>query len=239
MSRFTGWVLLMILLALPFCSGGPNVRTSPGSTTGSQESHLKPGPSDLDPQSDSAGVIQSGVASWYGDPFHGRRTANGEVYDMYMLTAAHKTLPFHTIVEVQNLENYKKIIVRINDRGPFVSGRILDLSFKAAKLLDMIEPGTAPVNLRLIRPDDVTLRHTQYSESHEFYLQAGAFRVFENAKRMCETLKGLTGDLRFLILSRDGYHRVVSEKLASRDGAVKYKRILDRSGIDTFIKEVF
>ena len=239
MSKFAGWLLLMVFLALPFCSGGPDIRTSPGSKTRSQESSEEPAYSDQNPLSDPPGVIQTGVASWYGDPFHGRRTANGEVYDMYKLTAAHKTLPFHSIVEVQNMENSKKIIVRINDRGPFVSGRILDLSFKAAKLLDMIAPGTAPVNLRLIRPGDVTLRNIQYSESQEFYLQAGAFRVFENAKKMCETLRGLTGDLRFLIRSRDGYHRVVSEKLARRDEAVKYKRILDSSGIDTFIKEVF
>jgi rare lipoprotein A (peptidoglycan hydrolase) len=91
------------------------------------------------------GYKEKGLASWYGNPFHGRKTASGEVYNMHEISAAHKTLPLHTWVEVKNLKNNKKIILRINDRGPFVDGRIIDLSQAAAKELGVFRPGTAPV----------------------------------------------------------------------------------------------
>ncbi|MBN2617537.1 MAG: septal ring lytic transglycosylase RlpA family protein [Spirochaetales bacterium] len=92
----------------------------------------------------------SGVASWYGDKFVGRQTANGEIFNTSVLTAAHKTLPFNTIVEVTNILNGKKVRVRINDRGPFIEGRVIDLSKKAAETIDMIGDGTANVALKII-----------------------------------------------------------------------------------------
>ena len=95
-------------------------------------------------------VIEEGVASWYGPPFNGRRTSNGEIYDMYQLTAAHRTLAFNTIVRVTNLANGKQIEVRITDRGPFVNNRVIDLSLAAARAIDMVGPGTAHVRLELI-----------------------------------------------------------------------------------------
>ena len=91
-----------------------------------------------------------GIASWYGSEFHGRRTASGEIYNMYDYTAAHKTLPLGTYVKVINLENGKSVIVRINDRGPFKKGRIIDLSYAAAKKIGIIEKGTARVRLEII-----------------------------------------------------------------------------------------
>ena len=94
--------------------------------------------------------IQTGIASYYGSKYHGRKTANGETFDMYGITAAHKELPFGTKVKVTNLNNNKNIVVRINDRGPFVKGRILDLSYGAAQKLDMIETGTAPVRIEVL-----------------------------------------------------------------------------------------
>jgi len=98
------------------------------------------------------GTTETGVASWYGFPYHGRRAASGEVYDMAQLTAAHRTLPFQTWVEVTNLSNGKQVDVRINDRGPFVKGRILDLSQAAARDIDMLRAGTARVRLKVITP---------------------------------------------------------------------------------------
>jgi len=98
----------------------------------------------------SADYREHGVASWYGKDFHGRSTANGETYDMYGLSAAHKTLPIPTWVEVTHLDNGRRIIVRVNDRGPFVDGRIIDLSYGAARELDMIEAGTARVEVRAL-----------------------------------------------------------------------------------------
>lgn len=92
----------------------------------------------------------AGAASWYGDKFHGRRTANGERYDMHKLTAAHKTLPFGTKVRVTNNENGKSVVVRINDRGPFVGKRVIDLSRGAAAAVGMIRSGVAPVSIEVV-----------------------------------------------------------------------------------------
>jgi len=91
-----------------------------------------------------------GIASYYAHDFHGRQTANGEIYDMYAMTAAHKSFPFDTIIRINNLENDKSIIVRINDRGPFVEGRIIDLSLGAARKLDMIDSGITRVRLEVL-----------------------------------------------------------------------------------------
>ncbi len=98
------------------------------------------------------GATESGVASWYGVPYHGRRTASGEIYDMEQLTAAHRTLPFQTWVEVTDLDNGKRVSVRVTDRGPFVDGRIIDLSLAAARKIEMVGPGIARVKLKVIAP---------------------------------------------------------------------------------------
>jgi rare lipoprotein A len=97
------------------------------------------------------GSVFTGKASYYGDEFHGRKTANGEYYDRNKISAAHKTFPFGTVVKVRNLNNNREIIVRINDRGPFVSGRIIDLSYKAAVELDMIRDGVIDVEITVIQ----------------------------------------------------------------------------------------
>jgi rare lipoprotein A len=100
----------------------------------------------------SEGYEAEGVASWYGREFHGRPTSSGEPYDMYAMTAAHTTLPLPTYLEVVNLENGRRVVVRVNDRGPFLHGRILDLSYAAAWKLGMLESGTAPVRIRALEP---------------------------------------------------------------------------------------
>lgn len=97
-----------------------------------------------------SGFIQRGTASWYGTPFHGRRTASGEIYDMNGMTCAHRTLPFGTVLLVTNMDNGKTATVRVTDRGPYVSGRIVDLSRGAASSLGMLETGTAQVELRVV-----------------------------------------------------------------------------------------
>lgn len=91
-----------------------------------------------------------GIASWYGPRFHGRPTASGEIFDMHALTAAHRTLPMGTVIRAVNLSNGKSVIVRINDRGPFIQGRVLDLSFKAAQHLDMIDRGIVPIRIEVL-----------------------------------------------------------------------------------------
>lgn len=118
--------------------------------------------------SDASGFHQRGIASWYGRKFHGQRTSSGEPYDMYAMTAAHKTLPLPSWVEVTNLDNGRKAVVKVNDRGPFAKGRIIDLSYAAATKLGVVSPGTAPVSIRVVGPgytpggaDDVNARERE------------------------------------------------------------------------------
>ena len=120
------------------------------------EGHLKVGnPYIVDgvryvPMNESLGYSEKGIASWYGQDFHGKASANGECYNMYAFTAAHKSLPLPTVARVTNLENGKSVVVKVNDRGPFVRGRIIDLSYAAAQSLDMVRYGTAPVLVEAI-----------------------------------------------------------------------------------------
>ncbi|WP_419769626.1 MAG: septal ring lytic transglycosylase RlpA family protein [Candidatus Marinarcus sp.] len=130
--------------------------------------------------------VQAGIASWYGPNFHAKKTSNGEIYNMYADTAAHKTLPMNTMVKVQNIENGKTVIVRINDRGPFVSGRIIDLSNKAAHTIDMVKNGTAKVKLTILG-FNAKIATTQAEKDEvatvgKYFVQVGAFRRYEGAK---------------------------------------------------------
>jgi rare lipoprotein A len=120
--------------------------------------------------------VEEGVASWYGIPFQGRRTSNGEIYEMHEFTAAHRTLPFNAVVRVTNLRNGKQTEVRINDRGPFVANRVIDLSLSAAQAIEMVGTGTAPVRLEIISGPNPGLGF--------FGVQVGAFLVQENAERL-------------------------------------------------------
>jgi rare lipoprotein A len=128
-------------------------------------------------------IIQTGVASWYGPNFHGKTTSSKEIYDMHDLTAAHKSLPFGTYVVVTNLNNGKSVTVRINDRGPFVKGRIIDLSYAAAKAVDMIGKGTAPVKLEILTGISPKKSSQKYS------VQVGSFIQEDNAKSLKKELQ--------------------------------------------------
>jgi len=99
-------------------------------------------------------MVEIGIASWYGAKYHGKKTSNGEIYDMYQLTAAHRSFPFGTIVRVTNLGNGKIVMVRINNRGPFIKGRIIDLSYAAAVQLNMVEQGIAEVRIEVVQTKD-------------------------------------------------------------------------------------
>lgn len=139
------------------------------------------------PQTVKVGEIENGLASWYGPKFHGKRTSSGEIYDMHAMTAAHKTFPMNTIVKVTNLNNSKSVIVRINDRGPFVKGRIIDLSKQAAAKLDIISTGTAPVKVEVLgfNGDKISKdapKEKQIFVGGNFMVQIGAFRNLNGAK---------------------------------------------------------
>jgi rare lipoprotein A len=160
--------------------------------------------------------IQTGIASWYGPNFHGKKTSNKEIYDMHDLTAAHKSLPFGTYVVVTNLDNGKSVTVRINDRGPFVEGRIIDLSFAAAKAIDMIGTGTAPVRLEILETISPKI------SSQKFSVQVGSFVRKKNAKSLKNDLQKKFKNVyiaRFKTSSRI-YFRVrinAKDQLAARD----------------------
>jgi len=150
------------------------------------------------PLPDSEGFIQHGMASWYGKEFHGRSTASGEIYDMHGMSAAHKTLPLGTYAKVVNLSNNEQVVVRINDRGPFVKGRIIDLSYAAAKEIKLIGPGTAKVKLIALGREVGEVASPVGKKpvveicdlnSGEFTVQVGAFKSKENALRLSDRLK--------------------------------------------------
>jgi rare lipoprotein A len=134
----------------------------------------------------AAGYRQRGTASWYGSKFHGRRTSSGEPYDMHLATAAHKTLPLPSYAEVTNLDNGRKVIVKINDRGPFKDDRLIDLSYGAALRLGMIATGTARVEVRVI--DSSTMASAESENSAGTWLQAGAFGKRESAEDLARQL---------------------------------------------------
>lgn len=134
---------------------------------------------------DSAeGFSESGIASWYGTKFHGRRTSSGETYDMHAMTAAHKTLPIPVYVEVVNLENDRRIIVRVNDRGPFHEGRVIDLSYAAASKLGVSEKGTAKVKIRVITEqgeDPESLNAAYTDDEGKVFVQVASYGSEDNA----------------------------------------------------------
>jgi peptidoglycan lytic transglycosylase len=155
------------------------------------------------------GSTETGVASWYGRPYHGRRAANGEIYDMEKMTAAHRTLPFGTWLRVKNLENNQTVDVRIIDRGPFVRGRVLDLSHAAAAQIAMIGPGTAKVKFTVIAIPTVvetaaapTSPPRALAAAGLFAVQVGAFADRNNAERIRSSMERLYGTAKIVL--RDG-----------------------------------
>lgn len=210
-----GHFLLLAALTLLFTSCAPKVTPPPMRTTVAIPPMAQPTPKgervpatqrpyQIDdktyyPIPSAHGYDETGIASWYGDPFHGRKTSNGETYNMHEMTAAHKILPMHTHLLVKNLENGKEITVRVNDRGPFVKGRIIDLSYRAAQELEVIRTGTAQVRVTALGEAVKTMENgvvterfaeTQNFETGDFYVQVGSFKNKANADRLKEKLIG-------------------------------------------------
>jgi len=192
------------------------------------------------PVPDSKGFSQRGKASWYGKKFHGRKTANGEIYDMYAMTAAHKTLPLGTYVRVKNLKNGKETEVRVNDRGPFVRGRIIDLSYTAAKKLNIVGPGTAMVKVialgNLVKPDvsedsaPIYMPADYYNGN--FTLQIGAFVDRNNAERLKRKLNLKYKNAHITVYNNGDeiFYRVRVGKCSTLEKAIEYEEDLIRDG---------
>ena len=142
----TKYLILVVCILFADCTNSPRYGNSTGTRKKSNPRNLK--------TAKRVPKVITGVSSFYGTDFHGKLTANGEVFDMYVLTAAHKTLPLNTTVRVTNLANNKSLILRINDRGPYIKGRILDCSYGAAKKLDFLLQGTTKVRIEIIEVGD-------------------------------------------------------------------------------------
>lgn len=181
-------VVFFSLTAISCASAGQTVLDDNSNTTRKPLDVLKEEVSSSDNNNIVEVAFDRGIASWYGPGFNGRRTANGETYNQEELTAAHKTLPFNTLVRVENIDNGKSVIVRINDRGPFVGNRIIDLSLKAARQIAMVGSGTADVRITIINPDPEYNREEYIQE--RFTLQVGSFSRPDHANLVSGDLSG-------------------------------------------------
>jgi rare lipoprotein A len=185
----------------------------------------------------SAGFVQSGKASWYGRKFHGRPTASGEIYDMYRKTAAHKTLPLGTHVKVTNLSNRRHTIVRINDRGPFVKGRIIDLSYAAAKEIDLVVVGVVDVKVVALGEEAGKKNTSSGSKpviafkdlkKGTFTIQVGAFQEKKNALQIADRLRILFDYVRVEEYEDKGPHKLYRVWISKSETLQKAKLIEKR-----------
>ncbi len=206
-----------------------------------------PSPNRLPPPKPAViGATQRGIASWYGHPYHGRRTSNGEVYDMNKMTAAHLALPFDTWVQVMNLDNGRSTQVRINDRGPFVRNRIIDLSRAAAEAIAMIGPGTARVRLKIVKaPRSASAARksgsrgssARKSGGRSSVVQIGSFRQRSRAESVAADARrlGYAVDLEKAQTNRGAVFRVLvtPQKGGSAEAAL---RRLQREGFQGFVR---
>jgi len=181
----------------------------------------------------SEGYVKRGKASWYGTKFHGRRTSSGVPYDMFKMTAAHKTLPLPTYVEVKNLDNGKKIIVKVNDRGPFHAGRIIDLSYVAALKLDIVKSGTGNVEVRTIGSGPAKAVKKPPA-ANPVFVQVGSFSDKDNAERMQIRLAqaDIDSDIRKVIINaRKHLYRVRVGPFNKRDDVGQLLVDLENIGV--------
>jgi rare lipoprotein A len=211
----------------PTARSTPPAATRPGEVARTP-APIPPPPPTLTPDGQPIAplYVEKGKASWYGHPYHGRQAANGEIYDMEKLTAAHRTLPFNTWVHVVNVSNEKAVDVRITDRGPFVGGRIIDLSHAAARAIELIGPGVAEVRVEIM-----SMPENARSSGH-FAVQVGAFQDKSNAERERARLATKYGATKLVF--REGnpsLWRVLVGSEKTEDGATELRRkILKDSG---------
>lgn len=230
--------LAITILSAAGCAHHPRVTRPPAQTPTSETTPTPPpeappvtGPPPAERNPAVSGqYFEEGVASWYGIPFHGHRTSNGEIYDMRQFTAAHRTLPFGAVVRVTNLRNGTQIEVRINDRGPFVANRIIDLSMAAAQAIEMIGTGTAPVRLEILSGPNPQIGF--------FCVQVGAFLVRDNAERLRSQLAARYSPVSIVTYdSPDGlFYRVRAGRLPSEAAARRLAEQLRSSEqVTTFV----
>jgi rare lipoprotein A len=171
-----------------------------------------------------------GYASWYGKEYHGRKTSSGEIYDMYAFTAAHRTLPLGSEIRVTNLENGKEVDVRINDRGPFVDGRIIDLSYNSAKRIDMVNAGVAKVRLSFLKQPAAAV-------TSGYIIQAGSFLLYENALRLKGDLEKMCSPVYIETFETNTgkYHRVRIGPVKDKDSGLEIISKLKKRNIHSYL----
>lgn len=181
---------------------------------------------------------QKGVASWYGSEFHGRPTASGEIYNMYDYTCAHREYPFGTKLKVINLKNNKDVVCTVNDRGPFVQGRDIDLSYASAKKIDLIATGTAEVLMEPVGRDYSYVRYVNYSPiSGALTIQVGAFKEIDNALRLKQSLslKYQNVYINKAVVKGETFYRVRVGKFNSYDEAYNLAKSMGQEGYRVII----
>lgn len=188
-----------------------------------------------DKEATTVSLVEKGRASWYGPKFHGRLTANGERFDMNQMTAAHRTLPFNTIVLVENLDSGKSILVRINDRGPFAKNRIIDLSRKAARKVGMIGPGTANVNLYVAK-NVLDNSKTTNLKVATYTVQLGSFRTEAQAFDYSSKIEGSRVEV--IRKKTRTIYRVYYGRYIDKDEAAKMQKKLERQNYSGYVKQI-
>lgn len=229
---------LSFLMLLSACGGRSSGPVPPPEKTSGSLKPYRVGSVWYYPKAHAEGFRQRGLASWYGKPFHGRKTSSGEVYNMYAMTAAHKTLPIGTRVRVKHLKNHREVEVRINDRGPFVRGRIIDLSYTAAKRLGIFAAGTGPVEIAAVGSGGpATGVRTGGDAPADYYqgnftVQVGAFQNPQNARRLQEKLSKKYQNAHITIFRQGDqtFYRVRVGSSRDLNKALEYEAYLIRQG---------
>jgi peptidoglycan lytic transglycosylase len=188
-----------------------------------------------EPLATHEGFVQTGVASWYGKDFHGKRTSNGEKYDMNAMTAAHKTLPLGVFVKVRNIDNGHETVVRVNDRGPFVKGRILDLSYAAARKLGVDVAGTAKVRIEALGYRTSVADKYNAPETYDtgsYSVQIGSFKDRKNAEKLTAEMNNMFGysEMHMTTVNGEVFYRVYAGKYTSLSAAESAEKEFDGHG---------
>lgn len=228
-------LLLCCVMMVSACASRPSVLRSPGTRQKASQRPYTVLGKRYEPLQSHVGFVQTGIASWYGQDFHGKRTSSGEIYDMHAMTAAHKTLPLGVFVRVTNTDTGNKAIVRVNDRGPFVKGRIIDLSYSAAIALGVDDAGTAPVRIEALgylEGDTDRYREPKDYDFGNYTVQVGAFADPGNAERLSGKMNRIYGfsEVRSAMVRGDRFYRVYVGKHASLRSAESAEQKLEKHG---------
>lgn len=224
--------LALSLLLFPACGGKkPPTQTDTARVKPSQRPYTVLGKR-YEPLPTHEGFVQEGIASWYGPDFHGKKTSNGEIYDMHAMTAAHKTLPLGVYVKVRNRENGSEVVVRVNDRGPFVKNRVIDLSYTAAKRLGVDVKGTAPVRVEALgyrltgKEGGDYFKEPDNYDSGNYAVQVGSFKDAQNAQRLSAEMKKQFGhaEIQTATVNGERFSRVLVGRYSSLTAAEEAER---------------